>query len=222
MRRLYGLPEQALIDMGDFVGGMIKYLRAHPVPRVTIAGGIAKMTKLAQGRLDLHSRRGEVDLADLAERVGAGGGEAAGRADRARRTARCTLSNSRRRRGSTCRASSPRPRGASPPALSATPIARSRSSWLRGTAHGRSRDRRRPGSSRRPRRPRRLIDRVERGSQLERGGDRLGLRRRDEIAHRQKAVQLTLVTAIGTLPRRPIAASPHRPRPRRGPDRVRR
>ena len=60
--RLYGLPDQALIDMGDFVGGMLKYLRRHPVPRVTVAGGMAKMTKLGQGLLDLHSRRGEVDL----------------------------------------------------------------------------------------------------------------------------------------------------------------
>ena len=49
--------------MGDFVGGMLKYLRRHPVPRVTIAGGVAKMTKLAQGLTDLHSKRGEVDLA---------------------------------------------------------------------------------------------------------------------------------------------------------------
>ena len=48
--------------MGDFVGGMLKYLRRHPVPRVTVAGGMAKMTKLGQGLLDLHSRRGEVDL----------------------------------------------------------------------------------------------------------------------------------------------------------------
>ena len=49
VQELHGLPEIALIDMGDFVGGMLKYLRAHPVPRVTIAGGVAKMTKLAQG-----------------------------------------------------------------------------------------------------------------------------------------------------------------------------
>src|SRR5271170_2507286 len=41
-------------------------VRAHPVARVTIAGGLAKMTKLAQGRLDLHSRRGEVDFYALA------------------------------------------------------------------------------------------------------------------------------------------------------------
>jgi hypothetical protein len=70
---MYGLPEIALIDMGDFVGGMLKYLRSHPVPRVTIAGGVGKMTKLAQGLLDLHSKRGSVDLvalAKLAERAG--------------------------------------------------------------------------------------------------------------------------------------------------------
>ncbi len=66
VRRLLGLEETALIDMGDFVGGMLKYLRRHPVPRVTVAGGVAKMTKLAQGRLDLHSARGQVDLAALA------------------------------------------------------------------------------------------------------------------------------------------------------------
>jgi cobalt-precorrin-5B (C1)-methyltransferase len=75
-QKLYGLPEIALIDMGDFVGGMLKYLRRHPVPRVTIAGGVAKMTKLAQGLTDLHSKRGEVDLAALANRAAAVGGAA--------------------------------------------------------------------------------------------------------------------------------------------------
>jgi cobalt-precorrin-5B (C1)-methyltransferase len=65
-QKLYVLPDIALIDMGDFVGGMLKYLRRHPVPRVTIAGGVAKMTKLAQGLTDLHSKRGEVDLPALA------------------------------------------------------------------------------------------------------------------------------------------------------------
>ncbi|MCY4395142.1 MAG: cobalt-precorrin-5B (C(1))-methyltransferase [Rhodospirillaceae bacterium] len=75
VQRHYGLPESALIDMGDFVGGMLKHLRKHPVPRVTIAGGVAKMTKLAQGRLDLHSGKGGVDraaLAEVAKQVGAG------------------------------------------------------------------------------------------------------------------------------------------------------
>lgn len=66
VQALYDLPDAALIEMGDFVGGMLKYLRHHPVPRVTIAGGMGKMTKLGQGLLDLHSKRGEVDLGFLA------------------------------------------------------------------------------------------------------------------------------------------------------------
>jgi cobalt-precorrin-5B (C1)-methyltransferase len=70
VQKLYGLPDAALIDMGDFVGGMLKYLRRHPVARVTVAGGLAKMTKLGQGLLDLHSRRGEVDLDWLAAHAG--------------------------------------------------------------------------------------------------------------------------------------------------------
>jgi len=63
------LPDVALIDMGDFAGGMLKYLKKHPIPVVTVGGGFAKMTKLGQGLLDLHSRSGEVDLHWLSERV---------------------------------------------------------------------------------------------------------------------------------------------------------
>ncbi|TDX67103.1 cobalt-precorrin-5B (C1)-methyltransferase [Methylosinus sp. sav-2] len=77
VRKLYGLPEEALIEMGDFAGGLLKYLRRHTVPRVTLAGGFAKLTKLAQGRLDLHSSRSSVDLPDLAATArAAGAGEA--------------------------------------------------------------------------------------------------------------------------------------------------
>lgn len=66
VQRLHGLDEAALIDMGDFVGGMLKYLAQHPVPRVTLALGFAKAVKLGQGLLDLHSKRGAVDLPALA------------------------------------------------------------------------------------------------------------------------------------------------------------
>ncbi|PXY26005.1 cobalt-precorrin-5B (C(1))-methyltransferase [Prauserella coralliicola] len=71
--QLYGLPETALLDMGDFAGAVLKYLRAHPVPRLTLAGGFAKLSKLAAGYLDLHSKRSQVDLgllAELAEEAG--------------------------------------------------------------------------------------------------------------------------------------------------------
>jgi cobalt-precorrin-5B (C1)-methyltransferase len=66
VRAHYGLPLEAMLDMGDFAGGLLKYLRTHPVPRVTIGGGFGKMTKLAQGALDLHSGRSQVDLDFLA------------------------------------------------------------------------------------------------------------------------------------------------------------
>lgn len=73
VKALYDLSEPALIDMGDFVGGMLKYLRAHPVARVTVAGGFAKMTKLGQGLLDLHSKRGAVDADWLAREMAQAG-----------------------------------------------------------------------------------------------------------------------------------------------------
>ncbi|MER5744901.1 cobalt-precorrin-5B (C(1))-methyltransferase [Streptomyces sp. NPDC002225] len=70
----YGLPEIALLDMGDFAGAVLKYIRRHPVDRLTICGGFAKLSKLAAGHLDLHSGRSQVDkpfLARLARRGGA-------------------------------------------------------------------------------------------------------------------------------------------------------
>ena len=63
----FGLPVTALLDMGDFAGAVLKYLRRHPVPRLTVAGGIGKLAKLADGHLDLHSARSQVDPARLAE-----------------------------------------------------------------------------------------------------------------------------------------------------------
>ncbi|NOR61515.1 MAG: cobalt-precorrin-5B (C(1))-methyltransferase [Rhodobacteraceae bacterium] len=69
-RSLYGLPEGDCLDMGDFAGGTLKYLRRHPVARLTIAGGIGKMSKLAQGAMDLHSARSQVDFVALAEMAG--------------------------------------------------------------------------------------------------------------------------------------------------------
>lgn len=62
---LFELPDHAMLDMGDFAGGMLKYLAKHPVPRVTIGGGIGKITKLAQGAIDLHSSRSQVDFEAL-------------------------------------------------------------------------------------------------------------------------------------------------------------
>jgi cobalt-precorrin-5B (C1)-methyltransferase len=69
VRAYHRLPVEAMIDMGDFVGGFLKYVRDHPMPRLTIGGGIGKMAKLAQGALDLHSGRSQVDFTWLAAHV---------------------------------------------------------------------------------------------------------------------------------------------------------
>ena len=73
-QKLLNLQDTALIDMGDFAGGLLKYLRKNPVERLTIAGGIGKLTKLAQGAMDLHSSRSQVNmdaLADMLANLGA-------------------------------------------------------------------------------------------------------------------------------------------------------
>lgn len=73
--RRYALPDFAYIDMGDFAGGVLKYLRHHPIPRLTLAGGFGKISKLAEGSLDLHSGRSQVSLDALALGAAALGGD---------------------------------------------------------------------------------------------------------------------------------------------------
>jgi cobalt-precorrin-5B (C1)-methyltransferase len=63
------LDDRAVIDMGDFAGALLKYVRAHPVPHLTIAGGFGKLSKLADGHMDLHSSRSAVDVPGLAQRL---------------------------------------------------------------------------------------------------------------------------------------------------------
>ncbi len=99
VEKRHHLPEHAFIDMGDFAGGVLKYLRHHPIPRLTLAGGFAKMAKLAEGHLDLHSSRSQIDLSRLAERaVALGAGEEVAARIRAGNTAMealeiCTAAN---------------------------------------------------------------------------------------------------------------------------------
>ncbi|MDP6172930.1 MAG: cobalt-precorrin-5B (C(1))-methyltransferase [Rhodospirillales bacterium] len=71
---MHGMAPERIVDMGNFIGGLLKYLRTHPVPRLSIAGGFAKLSKLAAGHMDLHSKRSQVDpafLAGLAAEAGA-------------------------------------------------------------------------------------------------------------------------------------------------------
>ncbi|MNZ37035.1 cobalt-precorrin-6A synthase [compost metagenome] len=77
MRRHYGLDDSALIEMGDFAGAVLKHLRRAPVARLSLCGGFGKISKLAAGHLDLHSRRSSIDLPQLADWAGELGADAA-------------------------------------------------------------------------------------------------------------------------------------------------
>jgi len=78
----YQMNEISLIEMGDFVGAMLKYLRrvkrdnrtGNQITKLSISAGFGKLTKLANGFLDLNSRQSSIDfkqLADIASRLGA-------------------------------------------------------------------------------------------------------------------------------------------------------
>ncbi|WP_028695555.1 cobalt-precorrin-5B (C(1))-methyltransferase [Pseudomonas cremoricolorata] len=66
MRRVYAMPDIALIEMGDFVGAVLKHLRRVPMARLSLCGGFGKISKLAAGHMDLHSRHSSIDLPQLA------------------------------------------------------------------------------------------------------------------------------------------------------------
>ncbi|MEE3000381.1 MAG: cobalt-precorrin-5B (C(1))-methyltransferase [Pseudomonadota bacterium] len=70
---LYKFEPSSILDMGDFVGGTVKYLRTNPISKVTIASGFGKASKLAAGHMDLHSNRSQLNpnfIASLAAKTG--------------------------------------------------------------------------------------------------------------------------------------------------------
>ena len=74
IRTHYGLSETSLIEMGDFAGAVLKHLKKVPVARISICGGFGKISKLANGHMDLNSRVSSIDfnqLARAAESLGA-------------------------------------------------------------------------------------------------------------------------------------------------------
>lgn len=75
---LYQINEIGLIEMGDFVGAILKYLRrektGQSINKLSISAGFGKLTKLANGHLDLNSRQSSIDflqLANIAKSLGA-------------------------------------------------------------------------------------------------------------------------------------------------------
>jgi cobalt-precorrin-5B (C1)-methyltransferase len=77
IRKLYDLPDIALIEMGDFAGVVLRHLRNTTIRRLSLVGGFGKISKLAAGQLDLHSRSANIDLNMLANEIAMMGGSVA-------------------------------------------------------------------------------------------------------------------------------------------------
>lgn len=73
VRGQLGLSDEAIVEMGDMFGALLKYLRRNQLPRLTLASGFAKLSKFAAGHPDTHSARCSVDFEFLAEQAGEAG-----------------------------------------------------------------------------------------------------------------------------------------------------
>ncbi|RBP82569.1 cobalt-precorrin-5B (C(1))-methyltransferase [Marinomonas rhizomae] len=84
----YQLDDMALIEMGDFVGAVLKHIKkveqasssqinsSIQLQKLSICGGFGKISKLAQHHMDLNSRASSIDLAALAQLAASLGAEA--------------------------------------------------------------------------------------------------------------------------------------------------
>lgn len=72
-QKQYQLPEMGLIEMGDFVGAVLKHIKHAPVAKLSLIGGFGKFSKLANGHMDLHSRSSSIDLEELADKAAVAG-----------------------------------------------------------------------------------------------------------------------------------------------------
>jgi cobalt-precorrin-5B (C1)-methyltransferase len=61
------LPEDAFIQVGDFVGVGVRHCARRAVSRVVIVGMIGKLSKMADGRTMTHAAGSEVNLELLAQ-----------------------------------------------------------------------------------------------------------------------------------------------------------
>ncbi len=76
IKKRYELDDIALIEMGDFVGAVLKHVKkveqtdSPKLIKLSICGGFGKISKLSQGNMDLNSRASSIDLNALAKLAG--------------------------------------------------------------------------------------------------------------------------------------------------------
>jgi cobalt-precorrin-5B (C1)-methyltransferase len=66
MKLFPGLPEDAFIQMGDFVGVTLKHCARRAIARAVVVGMIGKLSKMADGKMQTHAAGSEVNLELLA------------------------------------------------------------------------------------------------------------------------------------------------------------
>ena len=73
MKQYPHLPEEAFIEMGDFVGFTLKHIARKKFAHVSLVGMMGKFSKVAQGVMMVHSKSAPISfefLAGIAEKVG--------------------------------------------------------------------------------------------------------------------------------------------------------
>lgn len=81
MKLFARLPEDAFIQMGDFVGTALKHCARRAIARANIVGMIGKLSKMADGRMQTHAAGSEVNMELLARLAGELGASEALRAE---------------------------------------------------------------------------------------------------------------------------------------------
>lgn len=70
-----GLPEEAFVQMGEYVGFSLEHAKAHGITKVTLVGMAGKYSKVAQGAMLIHSKNASVDFDFLARIAAESGAE---------------------------------------------------------------------------------------------------------------------------------------------------
>ncbi|WML29138.1 cobalt-precorrin-5B (C(1))-methyltransferase [Neobacillus sp. OS1-32] len=67
MKQYPYLPQVAFIEMGDFVGFALKECKQQGIKQVSLVGMVGKFSKIAQGKMNVHARKIEINFSFLAQ-----------------------------------------------------------------------------------------------------------------------------------------------------------
>ncbi len=76
MKQFPELPEEAFIEMGDFVGFTLKQCKKQGMKKVSLVGMMGKFSKVAQGVMMVHSKSAPIDFNFLAKAASESGASA--------------------------------------------------------------------------------------------------------------------------------------------------